>query len=76
MTKQIIIERTLNVINQLPEDKAAEISDFADFLFKRYEEQQLSKGIRQMTSDSNAFEFLKQEEDIYSIADLKKVYNG
>ena len=76
MTKQIIIERTLNVINQLPEDKAAEISDFADFLFKRYEEQQLSKSIRQMTSDSNAFEFLKQEEDIYSIADLKKVYNG
>ena len=76
MTKQIIIERTLNVINQLPEDKAAEISHFADFLFKRYEEQQLSKGIRQITSDSNAFEFLNKEEDIYSVADLKKVYNG
>ena len=76
MTKQTIIERTLNVINQLPEDKAAEISDFADFVFKRYEEHELAKGIRKMTSDSNAFDFLKQEEDIYRIADLKKVYNG
>jgi hypothetical protein len=32
MTRQIIIERTLKAINQLPEDKAEEISDFADFV--------------------------------------------
>jgi hypothetical protein len=44
MTRQIIIERTLNAINQLPEDKAVEILDFADFVFKRYEEQQITKG--------------------------------
>ena len=35
MNKQLIIERTLKVINQLPEDKAEEISDFADFVFKK-----------------------------------------
>lgn len=75
MTKQLIIERTLKVINQLPEDKAAEISDFADFVFKRYEENELSKEIQQITTDSKAFEFLKKEEEIYSMNDLKKVYN-
>lgn len=76
MTRQIIIERTLKVINQLPEDKALEISDFADFIFKRYEEQELTKGIQKMVSESQTFDFLNNEEEIYSLADLKEVYNG
>ncbi len=76
MTRQIIIERTLNAINQLPEEKAEEISDFADFVYKRYEENTLTKGIQKITTESKAFEFLNNEEEIYSIADLKEVYNG
>jgi len=32
MTRQAIIERTIQASNQLPEDKAEEISDFADFV--------------------------------------------
>jgi len=75
MTRQIIIERTLKAINHLPEDKAEEISDFADFVFKRYEEQVLIHGIQKITSESQSFEFLNNEEDIYSIADLKEVYH-
>ncbi len=76
MTRQIIIERTLKAINQLPEDKAEEISDFADFVFKRYEEQELTNGIQKLASESQVFDFLHNEDDIYSIADLKEVYNG
>jgi hypothetical protein len=76
MDRQFIIERTMKAINQLPDDKAAEISDFADFVFKRYEEQQITKGIQKMISESQAFDFLNNEEDIYSMADLKEVYNG
>lgn len=76
MTRQSIIERTLKAINQLPEDKAEEISDFADFVFKRYEEQELAKGIQMLASESQSFAFLNNEDDIYSIADLKEVYNG
>jgi hypothetical protein len=76
MDRQFIIERTMKAINQLPDDKAAEISDFADFVFKRYEEQQITKGIQKMISESQVFDFLNNEEDIYSMADLKEVYNG
>jgi hypothetical protein len=76
MTRQIIIERTLKVINELPEDKAEEISDFADFVFKRYEEQVLINGIQKIASEGQSFDFLNNEEEIYSIADLKEVYNG
>ncbi len=76
MTKQAIIERTLKAINQLPEDKAEEISVFADFLIKRYEDDKLTKGITQLAAGSHAFEFLNNEEDLYTTADLKEKYNG
>lgn len=76
MSKRSIIERTLKAINQLPEDKAEEISVFADFLIKRYEEQLLTEGIRKLTAGSQAFDFLNEEEDIYSEDDLKEIYNA
>ena len=76
MTRQAIIERTLKAINQLPEDKAEEISDFAEFMMKQYEEQQLSNGIQRLTADSQVFDFLKEEEDLYTEDDLKEKYNG
>jgi hypothetical protein len=76
MTRQAIIERTLRAINQLPEEKAEEISDFAEFMIKQYEEQQLSKGIQQLTANSQAFDFLNEEDDLYTEDDLKEKYNG
>lgn len=76
MTREIIIERTLKAINQLPDDKAEEISDFADFVFKRYEENELLNGMQNLISDSKAFDFLNEEDEIYSLTDLKEAYNG
>jgi hypothetical protein len=76
MTRQIIIERTLKAINQLPEEKAKEISDFADFMIKKYEDQLLTKDIAHLTSNSKAFEFLKDEEDLYTEAEIKEPYSG
>ncbi len=76
MSKQLIIEYTLKAINRLPEEKAEEISNFAQFIIKQYEEQQLTVGIQKMASESHAFDFLNHEEDLYSIDDLKEVYNG
>ncbi len=76
MTRETIIQRTIKAINQLPEERAKEIGDFADFVIKQYEEQLLTKGVTQMASDSRAFEFLKDEEDLYTEADIKEPYNG
>jgi len=76
MNKHSIIERTLRAINQLPDDKAEEISVFADFLMKRYEEQKLTEGIQKLTASSQTFNFLTEEEDIYTEDDLKEVYNA
>ena len=76
MTRKAIIERTIKAINQLPEEKAEQISDFADFLAKRYEENLLMKGIQTIAAKSQTFDFLNNEEEIYSVADLKEIYNG
>ena len=76
MTRQAIIERTIKAINQLPEDKAEEISDFADFVIKKFEENRITKTIQQLASKSQSFNFLNNEEDLYSSNDLKEKYNG
>ena len=76
MDRQVIIERTIKAINLLPEDKAREISNFADFITKQYEEQVLTEGITRLISNSKSFDFLKEEEDLYTEADIKEPYNG
>jgi hypothetical protein len=73
MTKQAIIEHTIEVINQLPDDKAAEIADFADLLISQQDELNLNKDIQKLVS-GQSFDFLKNEEDLYTENDLKKVY--
>ncbi len=76
MTRQAIIEKTLKAISLLPENKAEEISDFADFVIKKYEDQKLTNAIQQIVTDSKTFAFLESEEELYTVADLKEVYNG
>jgi uncharacterized membrane-anchored protein YjiN (DUF445 family) len=76
MTRQDIIEKTIRAINQLPEDKAAEISTFAEFVMKQYEEHELTQGIQNMAAESAAFHFLNDEEDLYTETDPKERYNG
>ena len=71
MTREIIIEKTIKVINQLPENKAEETSNFADYLFRKFEDEDLKNGITKIISSNESFSFLKEEEDIYSISDLK-----
>ena len=74
MTRETLIKRTLTAISQLPQEKAMEIADFAEFVLQKYDEQILQKGVQKLISDSKTFEFLKSEEDIYSLADLKERY--
>ncbi|WP_373512546.1 hypothetical protein [Persicitalea sp.] len=76
MNKQKIIERTISAINRLPADKAEEISTFADFVSKRYEETQLGEDMRKLAMGSQVFDFLDDEEELYSEADLIEVFNG
>ena len=71
MDKKAIIEKTLKAIEVLPLEKAGEISDFAEFMLKRFEEGLLSEAIQTLNSASASFDFLNEEEDEYNVSDLK-----
>jgi hypothetical protein len=74
MSGKTVINRTLTTLSKLPPDKVKEVSDFADFILKKYEEEILQRGIEKLVSESKAFYFLNDEEDLYTVEDLKEKY--
>jgi sulfur transfer complex TusBCD TusB component (DsrH family) len=74
MTKISIIHQTIETLQQLPEDKVVEVAEFAAFLLKKQEEWLLQKGIEILVSESESFAFLEEEEDLYTLEDLKERY--
>lgn len=74
MTKKKLINRTVETLEKLPEDKVLEVADYADFVFKKYEEKILQKGLESLVSHSKSFSFLHDEEDLYDESDLKEKY--
>ncbi len=74
MSREILIKRTLKALSKLPEDKIQEVHDFADFILKKYDEEALQKGIEYLVSESETFDFLNEEDELYSQDDLKEKY--
>jgi len=74
MTKDVLIKKTLKTLSRLPQDKVKEISDFAEFIQKKYDEDILQKGIERLVIESKTYEFLQDEESLYSVNDLKEKY--
>jgi hypothetical protein len=71
MTKEYLIQKTVEAIQKLPLEKAEEISDFVDFLLSKYEDQFLLQGISKLVQDSDAFNFLADEQVNYTKDDIK-----
>ena len=74
MSRRQVIEKAIEVINQLPDEKVSEVVDFASFVLKRHEETTLQKSIEQLVETSDTFAFLHGEEDLYTLEDLKERY--
>lgn len=67
-----MINKTIDNLKKLPDPKLKEVSDFAEFLLNRIENQFMTEGIQKIVSDSTSFKFLEDEVDLYSIDDLKE----
>ncbi|MBP6610237.1 MAG: hypothetical protein KA206_04015 [Paludibacter sp.] len=76
MLRSTLINRTVNNLAKLPDEKVVEVSDYIEFILKKHEESILQKGIQQLTSNSKTYHFLEEEEDLYTVSDLKEKYNG
>ena len=76
MQRTTLINNTVNNLSKLPDDKVKEVSDYADFILKKYEEEVLQEGMSPLVSNSKAYKFLEEDEDLYTVSDLIEVYNG
>lgn len=74
MDRKVLIDRIIRKIKLLPDTKIREVNDFADFLLSRIDDKITLEGIQKLAVDSKVFEFLKDEEDLYSVNDLKEKY--
>lgn len=74
MSKEMLIQKTLSTLSKLPDNRIAEISDFAEFILKKYEDRILQKGMETIMEESGTFDFLSEEEISYSIEDLKEKF--
>ncbi len=74
MDRQLLIDDAVDKIRQLPDTKIQEINDFADFLLSKIDDRIISENIRKLSSESKSFDFLKDEEDLYDVNDLKERY--
>lgn len=74
MTRGKLIEKTIERLSRLPDQKLKEVSDFAEFLLNKMEDRNLTEGIQKLAADSKSFKFLEDEEDLYSSTDLKEIY--
>jgi hypothetical protein len=74
MTRETLIKNTIDNLAKLPDQKLKEVSDFAEFLLKRIENRIVTEGIQKLVTDSKTLKFLNDEEDLYSIEDLKVRY--
>ncbi|WP_295649618.1 hypothetical protein [uncultured Mucilaginibacter sp.] len=74
MTKEAIIEKTVRLLDGLAPDKVQEIADFVEYISIKQDESELQSGIQYLVSNSDTFSFLNDDEDIYSLNDLKEKF--
>lgn len=74
MTRQILLQRTIDNLSKLPDQKLKEVADFAEFLLSKLEDRLITQGIQELTASSKSFQFLEEDEDLYTEADLKERY--
>ncbi|HNP19865.1 MAG TPA: hypothetical protein PKL31_15610 [Fulvivirga sp.] len=61
-------------LKKLPDHKLQEITDYMDFILKSVSDQELVQGMQVLASTSKAYDFLKEDEDLYTVNDLKETY--
>ena len=74
MSKKELIKQTINQLEKLPTEKIEEVYDYAELISKRFEESSLIKSLTSVNTNSKPFAFLNEEENLYSIEDLKEKF--
>lgn len=71
MDKTILIQQAIDNINRLPAQELKELNDFAEFLLSRLHQEMLTEEVSKTNLSSDSYKFLENDEDIYTVNDLK-----
>ena len=75
MTRDELMNSTIEKLKKLPEEKIKDVDDFIDFLESRIKDDELiRKEIKYLLLRSKSYDFLNEEEDLYTVNDLKEKY--
>ena len=72
MEREVLMEKTIRKIEQLPTSRVREVNDFVEFVIRRTDDALVTEGLQQMSSYSHVFDFLNSEPELYSVNDLKE----
>jgi hypothetical protein len=73
MNKDELIQDTTNKLKALPYKEILQFNDMVSQLSATLENKILSKGIENLVQNSKTFDFLIEEEDLYSKDDIIKL---
>lgn len=74
MNREQLLDETIQKLNKLPSDKIQEINHFAELLLSKIDDKIFVEGIAEMAAKSKAFDFLNDEEDLYTVNDAIERY--
>ncbi|MDZ4823453.1 MAG: DUF2281 domain-containing protein [Flavobacteriales bacterium] len=73
-TKEALIKKLAQNIESLSEARILEVNDFAEFLAKKSGDDISSHDLARLAMEGQAFNFLNDEPDLYTINDCKVNY--
>jgi len=74
MTREESIQKVVTSLSKLSKKRIEEVTDFAEFLLQKQENDELQKQIYRVVEESEAFDFLHEEEEIYRLSDAKELF--
>ena len=73
MERQQVIEKTIEYLKVLPENRIEEALDYIEYLYNKSEDVILLEGIKHLSGKSASFDFLQDEEELYTLDDIKEI---
>lgn len=70
----MVLAQAVKTLERLSDRRLREAQDFVEFLLKKQEEEDIQEGIQYLLDRGESMAFLEEEEEIYSVEDLKERY--
>jgi hypothetical protein len=72
MERQQVIDKTIKYLKILPENKIEEALDYIEYLYNKNEDAVLAEEMTRLSAESGSFDFLEDEEELYTYDDIKE----